>query len=144
VSRFSGPDEHPFGTQNIEESSAQGTLAAYGLVLRREGLSRAERLSRRKDFERVFREGRRVDLPFLRVVYAPNGLDRRRIGFAVSRKVGKAVVRNRIKRLLREAFRRHKDLFPPGCDFVFVPRREILDHTPEEVARKLAEAFREC
>ena len=109
--------------------------------LKGEGLSRAERLSRKRDFERVFRKGKRMDLPYLRVVYAPNELPFRRIGFAVSKKVGKAVVRNRIKRLLREVFRRNKDLFPPGCDLVFIPRREILRLGPEELARELARAF---
>lgn len=144
MSRFSGQNEHAFRPQDPQESQAQGTLAAYGLTLKREGLSRAERLSRKRDFERVFREGRRLDLPYLRIVYAENGRPWRRIGFAVSRKVGRAVVRNRIKRILRETFRRHKEIFPPGCDFVFIPRRAVLELSPDELARKLAEAFRRC
>ena len=112
--------------------------------MKREGLSRAERLSRKRDFERVFREGHRLDLPYLRVVYAPNTCGRRRIGFAVSKKVGKAVVRNRIKRLLRETFRRNKEIFPPDCDFIFIPRAEVARLSPEILARDLAEAFRKC
>lgn len=144
VSRLSSADEYPLRTEDPAPSAAQGPLASYGLSLKREGLSRAERLSRKRDFERVFREGQRLDLPYLRVIYAPNNCDRRRIGFAVSKKVGKAVVRNRIKRLLRETFRRHKEIFPPHCDFVFIPRREVAQLSPPEIARDLAEAFQKC
>lgn len=49
---------------------------------------------------------------------APNGLDHPRLGLTVSRKVGGAVVRNRIRRRLREAYRHNKDRFPPGYDVV--------------------------
>lgn len=81
-------------------------------------------------------------MPYLRVIYAENGLPWRRIGFAVSKKVGNAVVRNRIKRLLRETFRKNKDLFPPGCDLIFIPRREIISLSPEKIALDLKEAFK--
>jgi ribonuclease P protein component len=56
--------------------------------------------------------------------------------------VGKAVVRNRIKRLLRELFRRHKALLQPACDVVFVARRGAAEASYEEATRQLLRLVR--
>jgi len=57
----------------------------------------------------------------LKVSWCPNGTDTTRLGLAVSRRLGGAVVRNRIKRVLREAFRLDRGSFPPGLDLVVIP-----------------------
>jgi len=116
-------------------------LAAYRLT-KKEGLSPEERLRYRRDFERAYRAGKRVRLPYLTVVLAPNELGLRRVGLSVSRKVGKAVKRNRIKRVLREIFRRHKELFPQGHDVIFIPKAAILHRSQDEILRDLKEALR--
>lgn len=57
------------------------------------------------------------------IVYAvENGLPHPRLGCSVSRKVGNAVVRNRVKRLFREAFRLEQEALPTGVDLVLIPR----------------------
>jgi ribonuclease P protein component len=90
---------------------------------------RRQRLSRSAEFERVYREGRSHASRHL-VLYAfprEEGDGEPRLGVSVGRKVGGAVERNRVKRLLREAFRATSDRLPDGHDFVVVARPDIAE-----------------
>jgi ribonuclease P protein component len=97
--------------------------------------SRRRRLSRSAEFERVYRQGRSKGNRFL-VLYAFPREDRTededgpRLGLSVSRRVGGAVDRNRVKRVLREAFWAEAERLPQGSDYVVVARPD---------ARELAE-----
>jgi ribonuclease P protein component len=91
-------------------------------------VQRRNRLSRSRDFDAVYRHGRSVSTRFL-VLYAfereEEGASRPghpRLGLAVPKSVGGAVVRNRIKRQLKEIWRERIDGLPAGCDFVLVVR----------------------
>jgi ribonuclease P protein component len=85
---------------------------------------RRQRLSRSAEFDRVFREGRSHASRHLVVYSFPREDDAAepRLGVSVGRKVGGAVQRNRVKRLLREAFAGVADELPRGHDFVVVAR----------------------
>ncbi|MEN6450502.1 MAG: ribonuclease P protein component [Thermoguttaceae bacterium] len=74
------------------------------------------------DFQRAFRRRRSAADPVMVAFGHPNGLPHPRLGVSASRKLGGAIVRNRWKRLLREAFRLSREQLPPGVDLVIIPR----------------------
>ena len=94
----------------------------YPLPVRPHGFPPALRIRKGPEFDRVFREGSRAGDALLVVNVLPNGLRHPRLGLAVGKGVGGAVVRNRVKRLLREAFRLHRAEFPAAHDLVVVAK----------------------
>ena len=92
------------------------------------------RLSRSAEFERVYRQGRSKGNRFL-VLYAfprEEDEDGPRLGLSVGRRVGGAVDRTRVKRVLREAFWQEAERLPDGSDYVVVARPESLGLTERE------------
>ena len=79
---------------------------------------RKERLRKRKEFLRVYESGVKLRTKLFFVFLLENGLPYSRLGITVSRKVGKPILRNQLKRRLREVFRRNKHLVDPPSDVV--------------------------
>jgi ribonuclease P protein component len=88
-------------------------------------LAKAQRLRKPSEFQRVREQGRCWSATLLVVCKHPNGLPISRFGFSVSRRIGKAVARNRVKRQMREAVRMQQDLVAPGWDVVWIARQPI-------------------
>jgi ribonuclease P protein component len=109
---------------------------------------RRRRLSRSAEFERVYRQGRSKGNRFL-VLYAfPRAAeaaddDGPRLGLSVSRKVGGAVERSRVKRVLREAFWEEARRLPSGSDYVLVARPDALSLAQRDGTSGVVAALKE-
>jgi ribonuclease P protein component len=110
-------------------------LPSYG-----EKFPKRARLTKRSEFLNVSSGGRRIQTPHYIVISKPNDKGESRLGITVSAKVGKAVVRNRIKRHLREFFRRHRREIPSPQDIVIIARRGAENLSLEEVTGEVAAA----
>jgi len=90
-------------------------------------VKRAWRLKAESDVQRVWQEGRAFAHPLVILRLRPNGLEQSRAAFVTAKKLGNAVVRNRAKRLLREALRPRFPNIAPGYDLVLIARGNILN-----------------
>ena len=115
--------------------------------MKKEGLSKKERLRKDKEFQAVFREGKKLWInSILLIIYKPNSLNYRRLGIVVSKKIKKATQRNKVKRWIRELFRRNKDWFPENCDIIIIPHPNLLNLEYKklmEIAREKLLSLRE-
>ncbi len=86
------------------------------------GFGRERRIRKKTEFDAVFAARHRAFTPELLVYVSPSPTSLTRLGISMSRRVGTAARRNRIKRMIREAFRLSQDEWPAGLDIVVVPR----------------------
>ena len=103
-------------------------------------MRREQRLRKSRDFALVRREGRSWPGRLLVLATRPNGLDLARFGFSVSKRVGNAVTRNRVKRRLREAARLSD--VSPGWDILLIARAGAGDAGYHELERSMTNLFR--
>ena len=114
-------------------------------------MKRRHRLSRSRDFDAVYRRGRSVSTRYVVLYSFPRSPEAEatevpRLGLAISRKVGGAVVRNRLKRRLHAAFGELADDVTPGHDYVLVARPGLAEAAESNgfpwLAERVREAFR--
>ena len=87
----------------------------------------SESLKSNRDFKNVYGKGRSHANRYLIMYILENGYDKNRLGISVSKKVGNSVVRHRIKRLIKESYRLHEDIFNSGLDIVVIARTGARD-----------------
>lgn len=100
-----------------------------------------DRIKKNEDFTRVYRRGKSFGCKNLVIYYMPNHTDTYRVGLSVSKKVGNAVVRNRVKRYLKESL----ILLKPsgkGHDIVFIARPVAKDNNFHDIHRSVQYLFK--
>ncbi len=110
----------------------------------RSNLPKEARLSNKRQFDAVFKDGRVFTCDELTVRIRPNDAGRSRLGLLVGRRHGNAARRNRMKRLLREAFRLNRRRLTEPCDVVIVPRSGWRRLELKEIEAVLAGLFDEA
>ena len=106
-------------------------------------LSKENRLKKKKDFEKLFKDGASFQEKFLALKINKNNLNNNRFGFIVSKKVSKkAVVRNKIKRQFREIVRKGINNYQKGFDVAVIALPGVELKTFEEVSQALERAFK--
>ena len=103
----------------------------------------AQRLRKTRQFEPVYRARNVLVGQYVVIYVLPNEGEYSRLGVSVSRKVGNAVRRNRIKRIFREAFRLSKNEMLSGLDIIMIPRRGKSDWPMKEVKAELVRLLAE-
>jgi len=104
-------------------------------------LTKNERIIHARDYEKIRSFGQRYKAgPFI-VIVAKNELGYRRIGISVSKKAGKSVVRNRLRRVIKEYFRTNKEKFPTSSDILFICRESVESIRPAELAEIIEPLF---
>ncbi len=101
-----------------------------------------DRVRRRAEYQRIFREGARFQTPHFRISILPNHLPHRRLGITVAKKIGPAVQRNRLKRRIREFFRLNRAVLPEGSDVVITAKEGAPGLTFWELSEELKGFFK--
>lgn len=105
-------------------------------------MQKSSRLRLSKDFKRVYQDGQSVANRNQVVFFLKSGIiGETRIGFSLSKKIGSAVVRNRLKRLLREAYRRNEARIREGYDLIVIARPPLKEKSLQEVEKSLLAMF---
>jgi ribonuclease P protein component len=97
-----------------------------------------------RQFNHVYKKGKSVVNRQVVMYYKKNNLDYNQIGFSVSKKVGKAVVRNRVKRLMKESYRLNLEKIEDGYDIIFIARVRLNSATYKEVEKGMLHCFRKA
>lgn len=129
--RISQENVNQSGTQRISTSSQKRTQSINAVSLLNFGLPKQNRLRKPKEFRRVYAEGVKIKGRFMTAFVMPSETSFQRLGITASKKaIGKAVFRNRAKRLLREAFRLSKielNELETKFDWVLNARNNLLE-----------------
>lgn len=105
-------------------------------------LSFENRIKKRNDFKEILKKGNLIHCEILTVKFLENNLNRTRFGFIVSKKVSKkAVVRNAVKRKLREQIRLRLINFKKGFDMIIIAKKDISEKKSREISVVIEELF---
>ncbi|CAH2215340.1 ribonuclease P protein component [Tepidibacter aestuarii] len=106
----------------------------------------ANGIKKDSDFRKVYKTGKSFANRLLVMYVVKNNLDINRVGFSVSKKIGKAVVRNKVKRRMRESFRLYtnENNLKVGYDFVFIARMPISESDFMSTQKSMIHLFKKA
>ena len=105
-------------------------------------MHKADVLRNQEDFARLKKYGKSAGSKYVVLIYLKNDLAYNRKAFLASKKVGNAVLRNRARRLMKEAFRQTEDALPKGYDLLFIARNTITDSKCADVKKSIEAALK--
>ncbi|HHX22731.1 MAG: ribonuclease P protein component [Tepidanaerobacteraceae bacterium] len=105
-------------------------------------MNKCLRLTKNLEFKNVYKAGRRWTSPFFTMYIKKNNLNHSRLGVSVSKKVGKSVIRNKIKRRLKEIFRLNLDNIKTGWDIVLSVKPAAISLDYYEIDREVKSLFK--
>jgi ribonuclease P protein component len=152
--RLPGADEHARRARSPQAPAGEGPQAVDGLHPaqatelsprggdRSQGFPRRYRLRKRREILALQREGRRQTVLHFIVIIRQREHAPARLGITTSRKVGGAPARNRVRRLVREFFRRHRAAIVPPCDVLVIARPGAASIRYADVDHELTGALR--
>jgi len=121
----------------IASLPSNGAAPASPAARRGQTFPRAARLVRKSEFDAVYSTGQRRSNAHFTVFVRANELPLSRFGFSIKKELGDAVVRNHMRRRLREMVRCHREEIPPGWDIVIHPKRSIAKEPFAALAAEL-------
>lgn len=105
-------------------------------------MKKTQSLKLNRDFRRLYSRGKSFVSGYTVVYASKNRFDENRLGLTVSKSVGKAVKRNRLKRLMRESYRLMEDKIASGFDIIIVARNRALGKTQQQIQKDVEYAMR--
>jgi len=135
--RLPRADEDQGRAEGVEAPAGQRPQTADCLTGR---FPRRERLTTGADFQALFQRGKRLDRPSMTILWRES-VDARRVGFAVSRQVRRAVERNRVRRRLREAYRATREAAPARGALVVIGKPSALSEPFKTLTSEMRRAL---
>ena len=101
-------------------------------------------LKKNNEFRRVYQRGTSVADRFLVIYCFPTQNNGTKFGYSISKKVGGAVIRNRLRRILKEICRKHQDKLRPGWDIIIIARLPVAGKDYEHIEKSLLGLFKKA
>ncbi|SHK00563.1 ribonuclease P protein component [Paramaledivibacter caminithermalis] len=107
-------------------------------------MTEIKRIKKNEDFKRVYKRGKSIPDKYIVIYFLKRDNSVTRVGFTASKKVGKSVIRNRARRLMKESFRNNNDNIKNGYDIVFIARVSIKDASYKDVEKSIIRAMKKA
>jgi ribonuclease P protein component len=105
------------------------------------GFQKSDRLLKRHEFLEILKVGHRIQNRQFKAVYQKNNKGTTRIGITITKRVGNAVTRNKLKRLIREYFRKNRQKLPANVDINIIAKKEAVMMDNQELLSSLNHIF---